>query len=666
MITLDEIASYKYTDSKVHKKALDYIIHDEHMYVLDRFDKNPKYKKRTLQSINELYKTSYIKYIITDEDKYKEILDEIKQKNILNDYNNVHFWYKTNLVTYIDKKDYTSQTNKASIYTAIETTLKLRGTMNMATYDCIYECNKVRYIKSGKKNTIQFDENKAYVSQLYKKKIIFPIPTINDYFKKYRGTSVSDWGIYYCELNFSDDILGKGDDYYSGYEVRILKKNKQIKKIISELVCDRTQKIEIENIKYDYDQLRRYIGWLIKSVNIGTSTYDNIKGEEADAICDRYENSFHDKEKNTLTISKNHLVTKTGILANFIIKSLTNIDIYNFNIEFKKLNPTCKFNSAHTDSIGYILKTKDVVLPKKLIGEKIGQFKDESHKIYKGKNTGKHDSFKSPKAPILIPEKKLIEHDNIEKLLSSKSNFFLRATGGYGKSYLTKNTIIPYLEKHNLKYILTSTTIENASDIDGETVQSQFSKKSIEEIDILFADKTYLIIDEMSQMDQHLFKYLEYIKTYTKCSLILIGDIHQCKSIDAFKKTWLVSEFVNDLIDYNIYEIKVHDKIRYSKELNEVIMFMKDNFENQSKVFNYVLKTFKITKEITTAKNIAYYNYVVDKLNKINIECYTVHKVQGKTIKEDFTIHNIRQMPMDVLFTAITRATTIDQIHIKL
>ncbi len=166
----------------------------------------------------------------------------------------------------------------------------------------------------------------------------------------------------------------------------------------------------------------------------------------------------------------------------------------------------------------------------------------------------------------------------------------------------------------------------------------------------------------MSQSTQNIYKYIEYIKNNTKCQFIFVGDKYQCKSVDAYIGTWLISDYVLSLIDHNVIKLKWHKHSRYTKELYDKLEYIIKHFKNKPKVIKYVLKNFKTTTKSKTDINLTYYHNTGKQLKSY----HTVHSHQGKTIDTKYTIHDIKRMSVDIIYTALSRAKKSSQIYIKI
>ena len=672
-------------------KKLDFIIHDEHMYVIGKYDKNKTKKDIIINNIEQIYNNEYKNLIILDYDNYKNIKNKIQQKYELEEYSFDKFKYKTNDIIFdanykINKKILEDQKYKSkNIYACIESKFKLRGYINSNSIQIFQDINKIRIFAKNNEENIKLDQNKSYVHQLYKK-IVFPVPCLNDYWKEY-SNKIHEHGFYYCKLNKYDEILAPKDDIYTSYAVEILKKEKRIKEIISEFITEKyvtlntdylpppNKNEEPTELQFPEKILKHYIGWLQKSINVQNIKFDNIKGDELEGMRAYYDDTCYTID-NTLNISKNYLVRKTGVLSNIIVKEQTNIDLYLFNKKVINDNKDAYLNSIKTDSLGYVLKNK-FIKNDLCDDKKFGFFKIEKINNNIKKNIIDEEliieSIETHNKPKVIKEKKIKEYsiNNIIELIDNKESFKLDAPAGYGKSYTTKHKIIKYMKDNDIKFLLTSTTNDNKNmweEYYNEkciTIQSIFKKeKTIYEIKKSIIKYEYIIIDEAVQLSQDLLKYIEYFKNLLKINFIVLTDEYQCVVDDYDGKSYISTRFANELFDNNIIEIKEHKNIRYDDKLNEAVKYIRQNFDNKPKILKYIEKNFKIMNtELKNKLNLTYYLKTEDKINKIEkYKALTTHKAQGRTITENYTIHDLYNMPVSVIYTAISRAKNIDQI----
>lgn len=677
------IAEHKRDDSKKINKSLDFQVYNDHMHVLDkqraRQDINID-NELVIDTLDSIYKYTYSNLIVTEKELYDDINDYISNNYVKNDYSGKHICFKTNTILYKpfyvkDKNTLDSFKSKHNnVYSFIESKCQLKGYINEESYKYFPETKKIRYLNYEKKPVnIQFDCNKTYPFILRDTTIVFPVPSISDYWIKYDKQKITLYGFYYCELSKYDDILGLGDGIYCGYEVEILKKEKRIKKITCMFISSNVRILDKDDLKhFDNDQTRRYIGWLMKSVSVTTNLFDDVTEYEFKGLQGKHKcAATHDK--GTLTISKTYLVKKTGMLTNMLIKGITNIKLYEFNKMFLKKNSDATLVYIRTDSLGYYLKNNKYEVDKKCVSqEEHGKFKIE-------KCDNLLTKYENPLIMTILTGgvdlEPIYNHDNtindyerkdVIKLIESKQCFQLRGSAGYGKSHMLNNEIIPYFKKNNIEYIVCGTTNESAKNVNGVTIQSLFTKVSLYLIREKFSDIKYLIVDESSQITQALYKYLEYVKKNTGCKIILMGDQYQCKALDAKQSSWLITPFVNKLCDNNVIELKAHTKMRYDNKLNEHLNNIKYMFNDRRKVIEYVKVNFKCDKITKNNYNIAFYNSTCDKVIKQKNKCITVHCVQGLTIDNDYSVHDINNMTTDVIYTALSRAKSTEQITIIL
>lgn len=670
------------------KQNLDIIIHSKHMYVLTDSKVNKIKKEGIITKFDEIKKYNNCQLIVETKDLFDSIIKEVKKDNYIKLLNSNELHYGSNIIKLnCDyEKDFKimneSKTKCKNLYNYIDSILKLRGCLDDNNFSYfVKNVHKIRYYKAGLgKCDVRYDLNKAYPSQI-KKKVIFPVPCLSDKWEIYNPKQrLLKYGLYYCEIkpNKKDSILAPISGVYTGYAVEILKKKCAIKKIVYQFICNKyvalgNNKIK-ELFKFDNSQLRRYIGWLMKSKSSDNAVYYGIGKKEGKALLYKYGEDVASVNGKMFRYTKTRLVTHTGVLANLFIKELTNIELFNFNEQFMKLNKKAKLNRVTTDCLGYKV-SGNIIEPKQFINQTVdGKFKKEKIKsVVTGKSTSKKDD-PNP----LVKTREVVEYkkDSVVEFLCDRKSMGIFAPAGYGKTYLIHNTIIPYLKKNNMKYVLASTTIENMNMHNKEypkdnkctTIQKQFNSKYIEDIINKYDKIDYLIIDEASQLCQGTLKFLELIKDRTECGIVLCGDEFQCQSIDCEGKNYLFSDFVHDLCDYNIVRLKYNGNGRYTKKLDKVLSKIRKNFFSKKKVLKLVKKYFKQKKKSKTKYNISYTRKVRDELIKKGKQCSTIHSIQGKTIKDKYTIFGLMhpKITTDVIYTALSRGVSLKKIQVVL
>jgi thymidine kinase len=287
---------------------------------------------------------------------------------------------------------------------------------------------------------------------------------------------------------------------------------------------------------------------------------------------------------------------------------------------------------------------------------------------------------------------------DIEKLIKEKKSFQLDGRAGFGKSYQLEKTILPLLK--DMKIIITSTTKAQGCDLAGKlnrpvrTIQSLFSRNTtMQGMDELFRDikfkdeKTksedhkgieWIIIDEAVQLSQDLLKKLEYVKLRYNLNIIALTDKYQCVTDYYNGEPYIVSRFGYSLMDNNVVEIKKHKNMRYDDKIYNIIEYIIENWDDKDKVVRHVASKIKCEHEKKNKNkfNLAYTNKKCASVFKCDVKkcspkkcdhdesvhCYTTHSIQGRTIAVDYSIHEITKMPVEVIYTAISRARKIEQI----
>lgn len=670
-------------------------VYNEHLYVYsDDPEKKIQYRYRIIDSIDDIDKYTTSKLIVQDEELFNKIKNKIQETHILTNYNIHEIPYKKNIIIYnpfyeIDKKILKDNNSKCrSIYSMIDSKIKLRGHLNNESLNYFYTTCKIRYQRSDRQNIIQIDMNKAYPSQFIKKDIYYPVPTINNYFYentlKLKDIKFVKYHFYDIKLKTYDDIIAPVDGIYSGYACIKLNEQGRIKKVLNifptsnYVLFDKYDNEFIKTLTDSKEGLKRltcYIGWLMQLTRSDIKYYDvddNVT-EDIEASKNYYGCELSTR-KNKLILSRSYLVKKTGILTNILIKDLTNIDLYDMNNKMIELNQGLKLNTIKTDSLGYIWedenKTDNVILPKDKMGDKIGLFKIE---FKESKVLGNYKLIKEPKK--IIPHDYNIDYNeysinHIEKLITDNKSFFIYGQYGTGKSYNINNNITDILNKQNKKYVISSPLKENSKDINGETLHKIFLRKSNYEILTEFKDINYMIIDEATIIDQDFMKYLDFLKdNIDNIQFILLGDENQIKhNTLGFRNEFIKCEFLKNLCQNN--KIKLTKNYRCEDKLINLIQEIKN--VRISELNKFLEDNFQTTKdEIKTNLHLCLWgteSKLIKKHLRDEDKIYTIKSIQGKEFNEPFTIYteHVGFMKIDnSLITALSRAKSWDQIYIN-
>ncbi len=723
------ITSHKATKTRTQKPKLEFIAHNEHLYVINKKFEDLKTTNKILmknQTIEDIEQYTGKTFITQNKKQFDALFEEVRKNNIMIDYSPRHFYYRNNKIMFkenydkdievIEKFDY----NSDNVYNCLENKVfKLKGFMSETLFNFFKSHQNIKLfvntsIKEKKEQTLIIDNKKAYPSILYAG-LEIPVPDISDEFTEYDDEAIINYGWYVCELNNYDYIFDK-DGLYCGHIIKKLQSQNRIKRITHQLVTKKVAFLPSIHKMGDIDSdiLRKFVGWLMSGNIITSSRIDTTNDTEIEAFKDKYKDLLKILDDG-VQLEYEYFRTSTGLMANYFIREIVNLRLYEMNEQIEKLNPDIILNRVYTDSLGYLYH-KDVILPNTIIQETEikqqtwGLFKIEQkgrtyekqqlktikmrpiHKNITTETTYKRtENFRKQKQlqkittttksnndypiPTIKQQNyKILTDTNISKLLYDNKSFLLCGKAGTGKTYLTTEKIIKILKMFKKNYILTSSTILNASDFEEKTnetvttIQRQIRKLSINELKNNFKNINYLIIDEASQLTQDLLKLLEQIKLNINISIILIGDENQCKAIDATNTTWLKTDFVKQLCDSNI--VRLTKIQRYDNELAEALNYVIDEKNTLKQIIDYVKTTFKTSKKIDDKINISYFintPKATEKKKQLEKEEKTiesVHSMQGKTITEKYTIHDVEYMTREIIYTALTRATKKDNITI--
>lgn len=702
IITKDIIDSYDPIDKLF---TIDYISENDHMYVL----KNKKTSKAIINNktcnftniytneitinYNKIYNDKKQEIssgtIVLPTEGYTNAFNQIRNDCYLLAYNDDYFNYKD--IRFINDREnnykieydilYDLKKDFRGKYSTIDSFLKLRGTISNDLYNTLRSSMKIRiFTLQDADNVIQIDMNKAYCSQFYKK-IEFPKTNVNSTFQKYIDQRIVNHYLYYCTLSNPDNILCPNNNYYFGMTVKIMQKKNMIQNITHfmelESVTINKQTIDkLTNQKTYFTLLRKYIGSLARHDSVTDECYDMNESNLDNCVSQFFDkldvNESNDNDKIICRINNCFRQRKSGYVANMYICELTNIDLYNKNQEILLNNPQLILNSVKTDSLGYISNVKKTTKIVGIFDNELGNFKIEKSGLIPVK---KYYNVRDPIKPKVIKNNNYqFEIDNITDIINQRQSFSMFGAGGLGKTYTLNNVIIPYMKQNNITYRVFGTTTEVVNSLDNtlsnvKTIQSLLKLKRIQSR-IELQDIVYIIIDECSQLTATDIVMLEqlYDNSY---KFILIGDDCQCDSADGHN--YLKTPIINKIVDYNHVIFKFREGFcRYTKELYDKLELLRNTINDYSSFQKILTTEFEMRgiEDSRTNLHIAYTNKTCKQLAIQGKVCITIHKAQGKTIDEPYTIHDIgllmNMKQTNTIYTALSRATKVKDIFIKI
>lgn len=616
------------------KKNISILIHDQHMYILKK-NIFTKYKGK----VNKIDNNEFQKMLNHDKIEYftnSEIIFNSKKYTLDNPYKDINKHYNfTNYFSNNNIKFYKQCNIRASLY-------------------CNEEVEQLGCM----------DIDNCYINIIKNDDLIIPIQNGTEITEEYDG-NILDHGFYFCKFEECSEIENAIYGKSSWILGQVINENK-FKVNITLQHIPKSYTYGKEN-EFDEHINRCFTGQLSR-VRSETEKYYNTscsleKLGLLELMIDNGFNSSHGvTERYDRYKSKCGLYAYLGIIShsrNWVHK------LYNaMNKHFKNI----RIRRIYTDSIviNHDITEKDIKKINK-ITKKIFTSKKEPHlkkstfDTSDNKNMVKKDNMKLNN----------YKRDDLLDMLKNNLSFCLTGNAGYGKSYSIHDVIIKYFKEHNIKYLITSTTIDNAEENKGTTLQSEIFDKNLSHHDLLskFSEYKYLIIDECSQMSMKMFCTLQYIKDNTGLKIILVGDINQCRSVETDISYMNTYPFYN-LVEHNMLTLDWIPGSRYSKEyddfLNQILTV------KQNKLMRIIKDYFKdqIFPQSCDDNNI-FLVYTNDKGKEISkkkgLDKYTtVHKWQGKSIDTNHSIYEIQKMTKvrDVLYTALSR--TKDPKYIKI
>jgi len=604
----------------------------------------------------------------------------------------------------------------------IEKDFRMRGPFTKANIDFYDQCGirAPRHIDIDVENVQTLDIKKCYFNILNNKRYMFPVQDGNEKTEVYKkGERIEPHGFYFIEFKNSLSSIEKSlfsqKCWVLGYLIINLKMLSENVIIKYKHVANNYANIDRESKKqHKYLDVIHYTGFLsrylrTKSNNytcnglemdayklkynnnkvssssrgqlshkiIEESLYENIEGKvkivnvNYDTIEERKELEktlkVIDYEDPYISNQYEYFLQSSGMYAYIAITQYARYELYLINEEVNKL---CNINvhKIYTDSITYDNELTDDQIEnvnnKLLKNFGFGISKKYSYHVWNQKEFIINE-------PKVIMESKINVYDNIEEMMNKNESFCINARAGYGKSYMIENIIIPMINDQNKKYILTSTTLKSSKNMNCKCINTILSSNQsyLQNLQMIFKDIDYLIVDECSRLNDHLLKMVEYVQLINnKIKVIMVGDSNQC---DGFSGNYdiMESNIFKRICDNNYFIMKWHNKARYSKKYDEFlsqILSFKQGGKNEECV--KLIKTFfkdqvKDINDNDDNKIKLTYTHDTGKL-LLGGDYNTTHSVQGDTIDEQYSIYEINKMPRKVLYTALSRASNHKLINI--
>lgn len=662
-----------------YDKKLTIMIHDEHMYVLKNTDIHRK----------------NVKTIKCTQDEYDKIQSEVYTNS---------FKISKGIKYKLDNR-----------FKVIEQDLCLKNSFSQSNIDFFNSCGirAVRYIKNNLELIEGFDVDKCYFNILQNPNYVFGVQNGTEITEKYDidNDYIHDHGFYYCIFKNpteADDVLCGENPWIQGYLINKLKLKVDIKYKHVPSRCEYGS----EKLTHSYIDVIHYTGDLAKYETCKTNMYE-CDGLEAESFLLKYPDSsrtdgyvtikkfkdgketekeityLNEDEKNKIinehkdnylyytkpyvTITREYFKKNSGMYAYLSIMQYARLQLYYIYKEVKKVNPEVRITKAYTDAIYF---NENISIDLNKLNKNLSQF-GFSVKSHKSNYTWGQRDIQRTKEPIVInKETTYYDSSKVIELLSKGMSFCINAPPGYGKTRMLEKEIIPFFEKNNLKYMLTTTTKKLSEKLNCQCIHSILlsNESYLKSLIKKFENIDYLIIDECSLLSVNLINVIQYLKKNTKVNIILSGDINQCSyelTISNIMDTYLFKSIIN----HNILTIKWHKNARYGQDydifLNGLLKFKSGK---DTKCINYIKNYFKnqIFKGTKKSKDeiiLTYTNdfgklFGKDEQNKFIYS--TVHKAQGETIDKPYSIYEIQKMDIRIIYTALSRCTDPKLISIYL
>ena len=613
-----------------YKNKINILIHNNHMYVLKNVLKNVL--------INDIHKNVH-KNIIECKTltEYANINSEIQYEG-----------YKFN--------NGIKYTKPARQFKAINDIFDVLSTYTQHGINFYHQSQirAIRFIDNSIENKQTFDINKCYYNILKicleDDKYVLPKAGGYEYTRKYTGR-IETQGFYYCSFKDPTEITNALFGYRGWVYGAVIKILNLDVNILYEHVPTHKAGIDTTQIeefkKIPYIDIIHFTGYCANHTKTNTTKFEIDDKDEKDALLNKYKNKIATETKKGVRITKAYYKRTSGMYAYMAIVQYARLMIYQLFMTLQQQDPDINIHKIYTDSLTLNKKIDISVDELNVLLKKYNFSVKEQASGYKWADTSKEPI---PEPIISKVAKTYKEYNNIMTPIKKNKSFFLTGKAGYGKTYLMNNKIKPYLDEHKMKYIHCTPT-RNLSQEQNINTLNYYTKQSISDINDIFKDVKYFIIDECTLIQEFQIIILQHIKSLG-VNFIFMGDRNQCEInfniMDDFN--------IIDIADNSIFTVQWHKKARYTKEYDELlnnVLECKDYFKRMNIISSYFTIYDKNEYQDTNNIKITYTNAQ----RKLLTNAKTTHKIQGFTINEHYSIYEIGNMPAKVLYTALSRCT---------
>jgi len=291
----------------------------------------------------------------------------------------------------------------------------------------------------------------------------------------------------------------------------------------------------------------------------------------------KWENNFIFREKDGLYCwgQQSHIELLTTNLPMYIqILDWSNIVLHRY---IRKLGGYENLIYRKTDSITMRRTPQTQLKPSTEIGgyrieplpEKASMFEDDRYVDYRL-------PFVLYKKPDNI--KCSDDYEELIKLLESGKGLMIDSRAGTGKTFMMKKVIDHFGEKAVARIAFTNKACNN---IGGTTIHRFFAinkegKLSLEKMKTNMRGVKVVCIDEISMINQELWRHLYYLKRYYKhIPFLMCGEYRQLPPIEKdpprIEDGYFNHPTIMMMCDYNRVELKLTDKCRYDRVLYDYL-----------------------------------------------------------------------------------------------
>lgn len=488
-----------------------------------------------------------------------------------------------------------------------------------------------------------------------------PLCDLDNHPEEYKGQEINPMCFYHVSVKeiipgvFKDNIV-----WCAGWKLQLFKDN--IESIDQMYVCKKISRTRTKS-NFSNGDMRKYSGFIESVYTLNDRYIDSDNIEELEYMIEKHKFNSVNLMNNKIHIHSSSYKQTSGVISKLMIYEYSGYLCHLLYKRMKNIYPDMELQCIKTDCV-------------KMVGNSSGSSNFEQLRLkidlFDNIFTTKYERAKynfcrkMPEFPWKFEMKEMNELDDWHDIVDERLSCIIRGIPGSGKTYLTVNSIIPYMKEKGVKCSFFTTTKRLGVELGIGLAHSALKKSYCLSKMVKEYRGSYIVIDEGGLLPYHYYHIIQELMD-SGVHIILVGDHRQLSMCSAVSQIDLPS--VKQMME-NVYTVEYDPKVsRYDTDLKEVVDHIAEYIDMgydhvPIELIDYLESQFPDMEEITyDTVVLGHRNDVVSQYQ----DGRTVHSSQGFTIRDvDIYIVDWKNSYCTprLIYTAITRSNKKSNIYL--